>query len=405
MKNNILDVKDKIYQCTGCQVCAALCPQDAIKIILDNEGFYVPQIDQDKCNYCGLCKRSCYKFGVNIEMTNKVEGVQTFAAKSKNKEILNSSTSGGIASHIAEECIKQGYKVVGVAYDFDRDIAINRIASSEKDLVGFRGSKYIQSYTVDAFKKIIKDKNENKYAVFGTPCQIYALSKVVTLLKKRGKFLFIDVFCHGCPSQLLWKKYINNVKIKYGIKKLEQVEFRSKKRGWHEFCIYCKENAYEFSSKNNYDEFFLLFFDNKILCKACYECKLRSSLEYTDIRLGDFWGYEYDLDREGVSLVCICTENGGKIFGKISEFLSIKKHDFANSIINQSYGKVYMYDAAKRKKLIKLLNSGKKIDEIKKEYILMYSFKQIVKFYLKNFIYTLPVDLKYLLRKIYHKYK
>ena len=52
------DIVEKKH-CTGCSSCASICPNGAIKLIQDNEGFMYPEIDQGKCINCGLCKRFC----------------------------------------------------------------------------------------------------------------------------------------------------------------------------------------------------------------------------------------------------------------------------------------------------------------------------------------------------------
>lgn len=45
--------------CCGCTACYAVCPQRAIRIIMDNEGFEYPQIDEYLCIGCKLCLKVC----------------------------------------------------------------------------------------------------------------------------------------------------------------------------------------------------------------------------------------------------------------------------------------------------------------------------------------------------------
>ena len=42
--------------CTGCGTCVALCPNEAIEMVIDEKkGVYVPKLDGRKCNNCGIC--------------------------------------------------------------------------------------------------------------------------------------------------------------------------------------------------------------------------------------------------------------------------------------------------------------------------------------------------------------
>ena len=73
------------------------------------------------------------------------------------------------------ELIEQGYFIVGVEYDYDNDTALTDIAYKVYETEKFKGSKYMQAYTEKAFRQIIEDNSDQKYAVFGTPCHIYGL--------------------------------------------------------------------------------------------------------------------------------------------------------------------------------------------------------------------------------------
>ena len=46
-------------ECCGCAACASVCPQRAIEMLPDEEGFLYPVIHTDKCIGCGVCLRVC----------------------------------------------------------------------------------------------------------------------------------------------------------------------------------------------------------------------------------------------------------------------------------------------------------------------------------------------------------
>ena len=401
--NNITDKATE--NCTGCQLCSAICPNNAIKIELDEDGFYTPVVDNNKCTSCGLCKKTCYKYDDKMKMTENEQNINIYAAQSIDKGILKSSTSGGVASHIAVECLKQGYKVIGVAYDIDKDIAVDYIATNEKEIESFKGSKYMQSYTEKAFKELLNDKTEQKYAVFGTPCQIYAIKKYAERTNQSERFLLVDIFCHGCPSLKLWAKYVHYIKLKMNVDRFDEVEFRSKIHGWHEYCHYFSSNNIKRKSKKINDPFFTFFFDNNVLCKACYDCKTRSTLEYSDIRLGDFWGTEYVLNTEGISAVVLCSNKGKELFDEIKDKFILKEHTFEEVKKFQSYGLKYSFNEELREKSLDILKKNDNMDLIFKNYKKWYSPRQKIKLCLKQIVYLLPKSMIANIKESVHKIK
>ncbi len=45
--------------CCGCTACFAICPQDAISMVEDEEGFEYPVINETKCVRCYMCLKVC----------------------------------------------------------------------------------------------------------------------------------------------------------------------------------------------------------------------------------------------------------------------------------------------------------------------------------------------------------
>ena len=404
MKNNILDIEGQVNTCTSCQLCYAICPTKAISIKLDNEGFYRPIINENVCVSCGKCKEICYKYDTNIKISDVNQGV--YAAKSKNKKVLESSTSGGVGTHLAESLLAAGYKIIGVTYNYKNNRAENIILNNFNEIYKIQGSKYIQSYSAEVFRKFIDDLPNSKYAIFGLPCQIYALDKYLNKINRRNEFVLIDLFCHGCPSFILWDKYLKYIKSKKELSDINRIEFRSKKRGWHQYILYISDkNGKTYISKNEHEGFYRLFFSDKILNDSCYNCKLRSTLNYTDIRLGDFWGNKYDFDTEGVSAVVSISFKGKEIFNKIGDNLLVKKESLEDVVSAQSYGKKYIVNREKKNKILKLLVESDDFKKILKNYHKTLSYKERVKYHLKKIYYLLPKNLRNFLRKIYHKLK
>lgn len=59
LKENIFKLLKKKENCCGCSACMAICPESAIYMYMDEEGFLYPNIDRDKCIRCDECKKVC----------------------------------------------------------------------------------------------------------------------------------------------------------------------------------------------------------------------------------------------------------------------------------------------------------------------------------------------------------
>lgn len=355
---NVSD-NSSIHNCTSCGVCASVCAKKAITMQLDDNGFYRPSIDAIKCNDCELCTSVCYKYDKDIHMTSHedLNDKPLYAAWSNDDELVKNTTSGGIADILAQQLLCEGYKVVGVVYNEKKTIAEHRIAENKDELKLFRGSKYIQSYTFDAFKEIVANCRKEKFAVFGTPCQIYALNRLATKRGVRDNFFFVDLYCHGCPSLHAWTKYQEDIKRKIGLSSFDKVEFRSKVYGWGSYYIarMSVNGRVVYTSKRANDMFFELFFSDQILNEACHDCKVRSTLEYTDVRLGDFWGRKFINNNRGVSAVSLSSKMAIELFEKLTDITKISS-DYTDLHPFQSWNKTYTPDSICRLKVLNCLN-------------------------------------------------
>lgn len=402
---NILDVVP-LYPCTSCGVCATICAKKAISMQLDEEGFYRPIVDVSLCNDCGLCTTVCYKFDSSVKKTTEKELKQKplFSAWATDDDIVRNTTSGGIGDLLAHQLMNEGYKVVGVVYNEDGIRAEHRIATKEDELDSFRGSKYIQSYTFDAFKEVVLNCRNEKYAVFGTPCQIYALNRMATRRKVRDQFFFVDLYCHGCPSLHAWIKYQSAIKKSIGVNRFDSVTFRSKIRGWGGFyVVVVVDGKPVFVSKKANDQFYELFFSNHVLNDACTDCSLRGTLEYTDIRLGDFWGHKFLDNQRGVSAISLATDKGKEVFERLHQ-VTCARCSYDEFLPYQSWNLSYKVDLENRKAVLdSLANPNEEIDKAITVLRQHQGFATKVKRYIKTVLAMFPLGLTNSVKKIVYK--
>ena len=336
---NISDIKN----CYGCGLCATICARNIIEISHNSEGFYEPKIvNKSKCTNCGLCTEVCSY--LQNDIANNPIDIKAYAAWSKAEPIRHKCSSGGVGFEIGRKLMEDGYKVCSVKYNAEKNIAEHYIATTPEELIPSMGSKYIQSYTVDAFRNI---NRKEKYLVVGTPCQIDSFRRYIQKFRVEDNFVLVDFFCHGVPSYIAWKAYSKDVEKKIG--PISNVVWRHKYNGWHDswamsidakgaskdiieknevYGLYIEETkGRHFRKMSENDEFYSLFLGNNCLGKACYShCKYKYMNSSADIRLGDLWGTKYKDNQKGVSSVITFTSKGESIINSL-ECIEKTEHD------------------------------------------------------------------------------
>lgn len=315
-----------LKECFGCGVCSMACPQNIITIKENRKGFYSPVIiDGSKCIECGICLANCSYYNTHDTVTSVP--CASYAGWSTNANVRQRSSSGGVAFELANCALKHGYRFCGVKYDSKSRRAVHYIGSYEQDIFPSAGSKYLPSFTEDAFSKL---NNGEKYIVFGTPCQIASLR---LWLKKRHiehNFILVDFFCHGVPSLKIWDKYIREKRLDKGL--MSSINWRDKLTGWHDsWHIVAKdmtgEELYRSEHVSN-DEFYQYFLGHYSLNECCMNaCRFKMYASSADIRLGDLWGERYKDDEHGVSAILCFTPNGLEILEKCTDSLLLVPED------------------------------------------------------------------------------
>lgn len=82
-------------------------------------------------------------------------------------------------------------------------------------------------------RSILEDGKKLLFA--GTGCQIAGVKSF--LGRDFDNLLCIDLVCHGVPSPLVWKNYINYLDKLYEASGIESVTFRKKKPSWKVYSI------------------------------------------------------------------------------------------------------------------------------------------------------------------------
>lgn len=297
---------DTSLECFGCGVCTAICPKHCIDMKMTKDGFLSPNIDDKLCIDCGLCARIC---SFVTFQNNDKSVIEAFSVYAKDDAIRKSCSSGGVAHLLADKMAQDGVSYFGAVYDTQTNGVEHIIAKTNIEREKIKGSKYLQSNIQKNLPQIFKS---GKYIIVGTPCQIASIRNIASLKKKEDNLLLVDFFCHGVPSDLLWKVFLKEMHNRYKTIKFDNIAFRDKQKGWHSFVmrfdIKNQPNRYYAQSEGNM--FYRFFLSNSCLGKSCYKCKFHHLESQADLRIGDLWGEKYKKDDKGVSGVLALTKKG-----------------------------------------------------------------------------------------------
>lgn len=309
-------------RCCGCSACVNVCPLNCITMVMNGEGFFIPQIEQNKCLQCHLFDKVC---PVEHGRENKSEKrPEVYVGFHQDPEIRLSSSSGGIFTAIAEIILKEQGVVYGAAMR-DDCYGVDQVrVTSNEDLHKLRGSKYVQSNVGKTFRQASEDlKNGRQVLYTGTPCQIEGLKSY--LGKEYNNLICMDFVCHGVPSEKAWKSYVQLQEKKYG-SIAQKASFRDKVTGWKDFsCSIYFEDGQKYSKPFEEDLFGATFVRNADLRKCCYDCAFKKINRVSDITVADAWGIEQSkpefFDNYGTSLIYVHSAKGKKVLAEIGNKL------------------------------------------------------------------------------------
>ena len=338
---NIVNKQD----CCGCSACEQICPKQCISLYEDEKGFLYPHVNSEDCINCGLCEKVCLKLHPYEIRTP----YYTYAATNDNEEIRMRSSSGGIFTLFAEQIIDEGGVVFGARFDENWQVTLDYTETKE-GLAAFRGSKYVQSRIGDTFRQCELFLKSGRRVMFtGTPCQVSGLKHF--LRKEYDNLLLVDFVCHGVPSPLVWRDYLNQL-VHYpdGVARIStilaslkekpiitSISFRDKSTGWKQFSFVVRgvsgskvqsntvlpsDDDIIFHEPHNQNLYMQLFLKNLCLRPSCSNCPAKSGKSGSDITIADYWGIskhhpQWD-DDKGTSLILVNSRHGVEYYQQLN---------------------------------------------------------------------------------------
>lgn len=271
-------------------------------------------------------------------------GLKAYSGHMIDRERLLKSSSGGAASHIAEQFIRKGGLVLGVGYADDFKSAEYYCAKTTDGLEKLKGSKYISSRKMiningeyQSVYKVVEEylREEKSVLYIGLGCDVGALKRYCQVNKIDEKNLFtIELICVGTTIQEAHAMFIQEIERKYNAK-IKKLNVRYKKEGWLPYIQIEFDNKKIFETPFNESDLGIAF--NILYKRSCSQCGYKGGKHVGDIAVGDYFRLGHDdesYDENGVSILIEKTEKGRQLIENIEpkEFL-LKEMDIRQALL------------------------------------------------------------------------
>ena len=305
---NISEVKDL---CTGCGTCAALCPQNIIKMdISQKKGVYEPIIEGE-CNECMTCIKVCPGIGVDFKELNKIifgrqpkdlllgNYKNCYIGHSSNEKLRYNSSSGGMITQILLYLLEEGLIDGALVTRMNPKKPLEPepfIARTRKEIIEARGSKYCPVPANTALREIIE--TPGRYAIVGLPCHIHGMRKAEKInkkLRKRIKY-HLGIVCNHTPTFKATEFLLKKLNVKK--EKVESISYRG--GGWPgKLKIKTKTGTILLLTDYWESGFGQLFVPKR--CAFCVD----HMAELSDMSFADPWLSEFANEKKGKTLIII----------------------------------------------------------------------------------------------------
>ena len=318
----------KYELCTGCGTCIALCPEEAIKLTIDEKkGIYIPELDEDRCNNCGICYDVCpghevdFKalslniFGKDSEDVLIGNYIDCYIGHATNYDIRYNSAAGGLVTQLLIFAIEEGIIDGALVTRMKRDNPLEPepfIARTKEEIIEAAKSKYCPVPANITLKEILESKEGEKFAVVGLPCHIQGIRKAEQINKKLKEkiILHLGILC-SINRNFLSQEYLFK---KFNVKREDVVKFDYRGEGWiGGMTITLKNGNKKFYPYITYWSQMLRMYFIPLRCTLCSD----QSCELADASFGDIWLPEFRDDKIGTSVIISRTEYGDRILNEM----------------------------------------------------------------------------------------
>lgn len=313
--------------CVACGICKAVCPHQAIEYVREG-GVYIPRINEN-CTQCGLCVKACpgvtsdypalyENAGESMPEHMMVGNVKAcYISKTRNRDVLQNATSGGIVTTLIEEGLRT--KLYDSAfcvdsYAYSEQLTTSRYVAGD-DFRNTQKSRYVP-VSHENLIRYMRSHPTEKIIITATSCAMQGVLKAIGLYKlNRQNYLFIGLFCDRVLSYHVWDYFKDKVNAQ-----IKKFYFRDKEAGgWpgNVSLVLANDKRMELPAKSRMEikKYFQL--------ERCLYC-IDKLNQFADISVGDnYTGIDKNVD--GNSCVIIRTNRGEAVWEACNVLLDSEK--------------------------------------------------------------------------------
>src|SRR5690606_2922004 len=306
--------------CIGCGLCEYKCPEKALEMQWNEEGFLVPQLNGN-CEEDGACLSVCpFNPFPEEEVKTENELADKFLTETSQQhhrigryigiyaghaeEYRQTSSSGGLATYVFAELLDRG--IVDHIFSVRESTDLGRhyqytIIDSRKTLLESSKTKYFPVTLSTVFSKI--HELDGKVAIVGVACFIKAIrlaQHTEPELKDKIPFL-VGIICGGIKSRF-FTEYLAH-KAGAPVESYQRPEFRIKDTNSYalDYSFGCNVPDSEEQKRIKMRSVGDMWGTGLFKANPCDFCE-DVATELADISLGDAWIPPYSADGKGTNV-------------------------------------------------------------------------------------------------------
>ena len=181
--------------CHSCGACAAVCPVEAVRFLENAAGLVLPVVDRGRCTSCGACLAVCTGGTLSDEVAGLLPpdpftgaAIRSFIGRAADEGVFARSQSGGAATALLLHSLRAGEIAGALVVEMPAGVSPRpraRLARTEEELLGARGSKYAPVPLLEALRRI--GDIPGPIAVTGLSCHMHGLAAMSAADPALGK--------------------------------------------------------------------------------------------------------------------------------------------------------------------------------------------------------------------------